>query len=173
MVSFPKPILFEFRFFCILAVMKEVSHLIRQSFLAELAPFTIEGVTIPIFDNLVNPQATIPTYRGSKAYIIILDQNEVETTRNECTLDQTASITFDIVTKFPINSGGMYPSELISNQLQQAVIGFSGTDLTISDTKIKIQRITKLNGRSFTDLGASLTAFRKRLIFSVEIYENP
>jgi hypothetical protein len=152
--------------------MKEVSHLIRKAFIDELSPFTIEGVTIPIFDNRINPQVTIPNYKGGSAYIIILDQNEVETTSNECTLDQTATITFDIVVKYPTNFGGMLASELISNQLQQAVIGFNGVTLTLSDSKIKIQRITKIAGNSFVENGASLTSYRKRITFSIEIYET-
>lgn len=152
--------------------MKEVSHLVRKAFTDLIKPFVIETVTIPIFDGLVNPQTTIPTYRGGSAYILMTDQNEVETTRNDCTLDQTATITFDCIVKYPINYGGMLASELIANQLQQEVIGFQGTDLTISDSTIKIQRITKISGRSFTEQGASLTSFRKRLTFSLELYQS-
>ena len=152
--------------------MKEVSHLVRQSFLALIKQFVIETVTIPIFDGLVNPQTTIPKYRSGDAYILITDQNEVETTRNECTLDQTATISFDCIVKYPTNYGGMLAAELIANQLQQEVIGFLGTDLTISDAKIKIQRITKISGRSFTEQGATLTAYRKRLTFSIELYQS-
>ena len=42
--------------------MIETSHLLRKAYLDLLNPFIIEGITIPIFDNLVNPKITIPKY---------------------------------------------------------------------------------------------------------------
>lgn len=153
--------------------MKEISHLLRKAYLDLLTPFTISGVTIPIFDTIVNPNTPIPTYSGVKAYIVILDQNEVERIGNRCAQSQLATITLDIVTKF--NSGGVFsslPCELISDQVQQAVNTLTGQPISINQPDIQVLTTRKSLSRNFTELGSSLTVVRKRIIFEHNIYES-
>lgn len=149
--------------------MKEISHRLRKAYYDLLNPFVIEGVTIPIFDQRVNPETTIPTYRGGNTYVLITNQTEVETTNNQCTFRKQASITLDIVTKYPLNHGGSLASELISDAIQQEVhlklsnpIAFTG--FQVLSTKLEFSR-------AMIENGDTQTAYRKLLAFSHSIYE--
>ncbi len=115
--------------------MKEVSHLLRKAYLDALSPFIIEGVTIPIFDEMVNPSVSIPLYRGASAYILVTDQSESETTNNDSSFRQNANISFDIVCKSQSLSGKL-ATELISNQLQEEIHKLAGVDITIAGFQI-------------------------------------
>ena len=152
--------------------MKEISHLLRKAFLDVLTPFTIEGVTIPIFDNIVNPEASIPLFRGIPTYMVILDQNENDIDGNDCSYLQNATITFDIVTKFQGNVISSLPSELVSNQLLQTVLSLTSEQIQISDSNVNVLTTRKLLSRVLVDQGASLTAIRKRIIFESIVYES-
>lgn len=152
--------------------MKEISHLLRAAYLSELTPFIIEGVTIPIFDQMVNPNVSIPTYRGANSYIIILDQNEVETTNNDCSFRQSAYITFDIVTKFSGNVMSSLPAELISNKLQQDVKSLEGQVIAIQNADIQVLDTVKVTSRTFIEEGASIIVVRRRIIFSNTVYQS-
>jgi hypothetical protein len=149
--------------------MKEISHLLRKAYLDTLSPLTVEGSFIPIFDELVNPNSSTGNIQGATAYVIIRDQNEVETTNSQCTFRKTASITLDIVTKYPLNRGGKLASELISNEIQQKIntfnqISFEMEGFQVLSTKLEFSR-------NITENGDTMTAFRKILGFSHSIYQ--
>jgi hypothetical protein len=152
--------------------MKETSHLLRKAYIDLLTPFVIEGVTIPIFDYLVNPNVTIPKYRGADTYIIIGDQSEVETSNNDCSQRTTSVIGLDIVTKYTLNVGSSLAAALISNQLIQEVNTLTGQPIQINQTGIQVLGTELINSRNFVDQGGSLTAFRKRLTFSHSIIQS-
>jgi len=151
--------------------MIETSHLLRKAYLDLLNPFIIEGVTIPIFDNLVNPVITIPKYKGGDCYIIVLDQNEVETSNNDCSQRTTSVISLDVVTKYPLNVGGVLASELISSKIQTLVNTLQGQSININLANIQVLGTSLINARSFSDQGLNLTIYRKRLTFQHSIYQ--
>jgi len=149
--------------------MKEISHIIRKAYLDLLKPLTLDSMYVPVFDERVNPQVQIPTYKGGRCYVLIRDQNEVETTNSQCTFRKTASITLDIVTKYPLNLGGKLTSELISNEIQQKIntfnqISFEMEGFQVLSTKLEFSR-------NITENGDTETAYRKILGFSHSIYQ--
>ena len=149
--------------------MKEVSHLLREAYLTLLQPLSVEGVTIPIFDERVNPNATIPDYRSGKAYVLITDQNEVENTTNRNNLTKAATISLDIITKYQLNSGGKLASELISNEIQQQVRVLLSNPITISGFQVQFTRLEF--SRGFVENGSTQTVYRKLLVFNHKIIE--
>jgi hypothetical protein len=151
--------------------MIETSHLLRKAYLDLLNPFIIEGVTIPMFDNLVNPAITIPKYKGGDCYIIVLDQNEVETSNNDCSQRTTSVISLDVVTKYLLNVGGVLASELISSKIQALVNTLEGQSININLANIQVLGTSLINARSFSDQGLNLTIYRKRLTFQHSIYQ--
>lgn len=149
--------------------MKEISHRLRLAYLTLLEPLIVEGVTIPIFDGRVPSGANIPVYRDSDAYILITDQNEVETTENRCNLKKLATISLDIVTKYPLNQGGSLASELISDAIQQAVRVNLQNPIAFPEFQVISTRLEF--SRNFVENGQTETAYRKVLAFSHNIYE--
>jgi hypothetical protein len=109
---------------------------------------------------------------GADAYILIVDQNEVETSNNDCSQRITSVISIDIVTKYPLNVGGLLSCELIANEVLEAVNTLTGQPIQINESGIQVLSTTLLNSRTFTENGGNLTAFRKRLTFSHSILQS-
>ena len=149
--------------------MKEISHILRKAYLDLLNPLTIDEIIIPIFDERVNPKSQIPTYKGGRCYVLIRDQNEVETTNSQCTFRKTASITLDIITKYPLNVGGKLASELISNAIQEKVNTFNQISFEMEDFQVLSTRLEF--SRNITENADTETAYRKILGFSHSIYQ--
>jgi len=152
--------------------MKEFSNLLRLAYLELLNPLILEGVTIPILDEMVNPNQQTATYRASQAYVLITDQNEVETSNNFSTFRQTATISLDIITKFPNGSGSRLASELISDKIQTQVNLLNGQSINIDNSVIQVLSTTKVASTSFVEPGQSLVVFRKRITFSHIIIQS-
>jgi len=152
--------------------MKEVSNLLRLAYLELLNPLILEGVTIPILDEMVNPNQQTATYRASQAYVLITDQNEVETSNNITTSRQTTTISLDVITKFPNGSGSRLASELISDKIQTQVNLLNGQSININDAVIQVLSTTKVASTSFVEPGQSLVVFRKRITFSHIIIQS-
>ena len=150
--------------------MKEISYRLREAYATLLNPVIVESITIPVFDERVTPTAVIPTFKGGKAYILITDQNEVETTNNQCTFRKTATIAFDIITKFPLNYGGKISSELIANEIQEIVLNGVGVQ-SISMSGFQVLSTRLEFSRAFIENGETQTAYRKLLVFNHSIYE--
>lgn len=106
---------------------------------------------------------------GGKAYILITDQNEVETTNNQCTFRKTVTIALDIVTKYPLNFGGKIASELIANAIQEQVSLLNSNAVSFSGFQVLNTRLEL--SRSFIENGDTETAYRKLLVFNHTIYE--
>lgn len=150
--------------------MKEVSYRIRDAYTTLLNPLTVASITIPIFDERVNPKSTIPTLKGGKSYVLITDQNEVETTNNQCSFRKTVTITLDIITKFPLNIGGKIASELIADKIQRIVLSGVGIQaIYIPEFQVLSSRLEM--SRAMIENGDTETAYRKLLVFSHTIYE--
>jgi hypothetical protein len=121
---------------------------------------------------MVNPNQQTATYRASEAYILITDQNEVETSNNFSTFRQTATISLDIITKFPNGSGSRLASEMISDKIQTQVNLLNGQSININNSVIQVLSTTKVASTSFVEPGQSLVVFRKRITFSHIIIQS-
>lgn len=146
--------------------MREISHILRKAYLDLLNPLAVDGVIIPIFDERVNPKSTIPTLKGGKVFVIIKDQNEAETTNNQCNYRKTATVTLDIVARYPLNVGSKLTTELISDEIQQKVReGIQMADFQVLATRLDFSRNTIENGD--TD-----TIYRKIIAFNHTINQQ-
>jgi len=152
--------------------MKEISHLIRKAYLDLLEPLTVEGVSIPIGDTILNTNQPPATYRSSKSYILVTDQTEVETSNNDCSFRQNSVITFDIICKYPNGSGSKLATELISDALQQKIVSLDGQNIQIGFSGFQVLNTQKTFAQSFTELGETLTVYRKRLTFTQQVWQS-
>jgi hypothetical protein len=152
--------------------MKEISHLLRKAYLDLLQPLTVEGVIIPIGDTLLNVNQSPVTYRSGIAYVLVTDQTETETSNNDCGFRQNASIVFDCIVKYPNGSGSKLAVELISGAIQEKVVSLGGQFIQIGLTGFQILNTQKAFAQSFTELGETLTVFRKRITFTQQVWQS-
>ena len=146
--------------------MKEIASNLRKSIIDSISPLIVNGVTIPIFDERFNPNATAASFEGSQAYVIISDQNEAETTDNKCGVRQSANITIDIVTKYPLNGGGKKACEDISNVIQLII------DRFIIIPGWQVLNVRKEFSRNIVEQGNTLTAYRKLISYTFDCFET-
>lgn len=150
--------------------MKEVSQYIRQSYLLGLNPLTVNGVVVPVKDERLGN--TAPAVFGlGKAYVIIRDQLEQPTDANFCGIIQEASITLDVITKYPKGSGGKLLSEQISNEIQVKVNPFASQSLNI-DSQFKILGVRKDYSNAIVEETETETVYRKIIIYINKINEK-
>jgi hypothetical protein len=146
--------------------MREIATDIRIAVINAITPLTLSGVTIPIYDTELPPTINPANYVNSAAFVLITDQNEAETTNNDCSIRQNATIQINIVTKFPQGSGGKKLSENISNAIQQKMtldyLTFLG-DLQVLD-------IRKNFSRTQIEQGSSQIAYQKILSYTLDIF---
>jgi hypothetical protein len=147
--------------------MKEISSDIRKAVIDAITPLNLAGITIPVKDSFLNPNVTPATYLGGQAYVLITDQDENETTNNDCSLRQNVRLTIDIVTKFPSGSGGKKASEDISNFIQENIV--LGNISIFSSWQIL--NIRKDFSRSIIEQGSTQVAFRKLISYTFDIFE--
>jgi hypothetical protein len=146
--------------------MKEISLPLRIAVIQALTPFTIGGIQIPIFDEFVNPSVNLPAFMGGKAYVVIRDQQEVETTNDKCQIRQNALITVDCIVKFPSTGGTRTAVESLSTFVMDKIVrGFQLTDWNVLN-------VTKVNSRTLIEQGASEIAYRKLITYSFDVYEK-
>jgi hypothetical protein len=147
--------------------MRDIATDIRIAVINAITPLTLSGVTLPVYDTELPPTINPANYVNSAAYVLITDQNEAETTNNDCSIRQNATIQINIVTKFPQGSGGKKLSENISNAIQQKMtldyLTFPG-DLQVLD-------ITKNFSRTQIEQGSSQIAYQKILSYTLDIFQ--
>lgn len=147
--------------------MKEISTNIRTAILAEISPLIVNGVTIPVFDTFLPPTVAPASFMGGQAYVLITDQNEAETTNNDCSIRQTASINISIITKFPQGSGGKKASETISNVIQLAI---TKDNLTFP-ADLQLINLRKAFSRVQIEQGTSQIGYQKIIGYSLDIFQ--
>lgn len=146
--------------------MKEVASELRKAVLDAISPLVVNGVTIPVTDSFFTPTEDVTNYAGAICYVIISDQDESETTNNDCSTRQNTRLTFDVVTKFPSGFGGKKASEDISNEIQEAVtLG----NIAI-DSDWQILNIRKDFSRTIIEQGTSQIAYRKLISYTFDIF---
>lgn len=147
--------------------MKEVASELRKAVLDAVTPLVVNGVTIPVTDGFFTPTEDVANYSGAICYVVITDQDEAETTNNDCSTRQNARLTFDVVTKFPMGFGGKKASEDISNEIQEAV---TLANIAI-DSDWQILNIRKDFSRTIIEQGTSQIAYRKLISYTFDIFE--
>lgn len=147
--------------------MREIATNIRTAILAEISPLVISGVTIPVYDTELPPSINPANYLGSQAYVLITDQNEAETTNNDCSIRQTASVSISIITKFPQGSGGKKASETISNVIQQALT----IDNLVLPADLQLINLRKAFSRVQIEQGTSQIGYQKIIGYTLDIFQ--
>lgn len=145
---------------------KEVASDLRKAVIDAITPLTVGGVTIPVKDSFLNPMVTPANYLGGQAYVLITDQTDTEVIGNRCSPKQTANLTIDIVTKFPMGSSGKLASENISSSIRPMItksILVMPSDWLIIDIKSFSQ--------SIIEQGTTQIAYRKLLRYSFDIWQ--
>jgi hypothetical protein len=146
--------------------MKEIASNLRKAIIDSISPLIVQGTTIPIFDEMVNPNAQLASFSGSQAYVLIREQNETESTSDKCGVRQSANITIDIVTKYPLNGGGKKACEDISNVIQLII------DRFIIITGWQVLNVRKEFSRNIVEQGQTLTAYRKLISYTFDVFEE-
>jgi hypothetical protein len=146
--------------------MIEIATTLRTAIINALSPLVVDGVTIPIFDELVNPNTPLPTLKGGQAYILIRDQQEVETELCKTGFRQNALITLDCIVKYPANVGSKASVELISTAILPLI------DRFISLSGWTVLNVTKVNSQSLVEQGLTESAYRKLITFSFDVVQG-
>ena len=146
--------------------MREIATDIRIAVINAISPLTLSGVTLPVYDSELPPTINPANYVNSAAYVLITDQNEAETTNNDCSIRQNATFQINIVTKFPQGSGGKKLSENISNAIQQKMT------LQYLTLPVDLQAINirKNFSRVQIEQGSSQIAYQKILSYTLDIF---
>jgi len=146
----------------------DVSQAVRKAYYALLTPLTIEGVEVPVFDEMVNTSVTIPTLRGAKVYVVIQDQQENEGAHTYCAYVQQCTITIRIVTKFNGVVVNKEVAELISNEIQNRISDGKNHNLT-NIGGYSFQDVRKELSRTYTEHGQSTTVINKAIIYNNKV----
>lgn len=146
--------------------MRDIATDIRVAIINAISPLTLSSVTIPVYDTELPPTINPANYVNSAAYVLITDQNEAETTNNDCTIRQNATFQISIVTKFPQGTGGKKLSENISNAIQKKMT------LQYLTLPIDLQAINirKNFSRVQIEQGTSQIAYQKILSYTLDIF---
>ena len=147
--------------------MREIATDIRIAVINAITPLTLSGVTIPIYDTELPPGINPANYQGSAAYVLITDQNEAETTNNDCSIRQNATFQINIVTKFAQGNGGKKLSENISNAIQLKMT----LDYLTLPADLQAINITKNFSRTQIEQGSSQIAYQKILSYTLDIFQ--
>jgi hypothetical protein len=147
--------------------MREIATDIRIAVINAITPLTLSGVTIPIYDTELPPTINPANYVNSAAFVLITEQNEAETTNNDCSIRQDATIQINIVTKFPQGSGGKKLSENISNAIQQKMT----LDYLTLPGDLQAINIRKNFSRTQIEQGSSQIAYQKILSYTLDIFQ--
>jgi hypothetical protein len=147
--------------------MREIATNIRTAILAEISPLIVDGVTIPVFDTFLPPTVSPASFMGGQAYVLITDQNEAETTNNDCSIRQTATVSISIITKFPQGSGGKRASETISNVIQLALT----IDNLVLPADLQLINLRKSFSRTQIEQGTSQIGYQKIIGYTLDIFQ--
>ena len=151
--------------------MNEISTILRIALINVISPLLVEGVEIPVFDKRVNPNVPIPTLLGAKCYIIIKNQQEVETVGCKVGYRQNALISIDINVKYPANVGSSVTTELISGTIQP-MMHEGNFDSLLAGFGWNLMKITRPNAQELEENGNTQTNYRKLITYNFDVFEQ-
>lgn len=146
--------------------MRDIATDIRIAIINAISPLTLSGVTLPVYDTELPPGINPAVYLGSQSYVLITDQNETETTNNDCSVRQNVTFQISIITKFPKGSGGKKLSENISNAIQQKMT----LDYLNLPADLQAINIRKNFSRVQIEEGTSQIAYQKILSYTMDVF---
>lgn len=147
--------------------MREIATDIRIAVIDAITPLVLSSVTLPVHDTELPPGINPANYQGSAAYVLITDQNEAETTNNDCSIRQNATFQINIVTKFAQGNGGKKLSENISNAIQLKMT----LDYLTLPGDLQVLDIRKNFSRTQIEQGSSQIAYQKILSYTLDIFQ--
>ena len=136
-----------------------ISTIIRGKYITALSGLKYNNVVIPVFDEVVNPSATIPVINGAECYVILQNQQERDGGMQiYCQYRILADITVKVVTKFG-TVGGKKLSEDIADLIDAKIRnGRNGNNISVSNVSV-IERST-------VESSSQHLAFQKILIYT-------
>jgi hypothetical protein len=146
--------------------MRDIATDIRIAIINAISPLTLSGTIIPVHDTELPTGIQPAYYQTSRAYVLITDQNETETTNNDCSIRQNVTYQISIITKFPQGNGGKKLSENISNAIQQKM---TLQYLTLP-ADLQAINIRKNFSRVQIEQGSSQIAYQKILSYTLDVF---
>lgn len=136
-----------------------ISTIIRGKYITALSGLKYNNVVIPVFDEVVNPSATIPVINGAECYVILQNQQERDDgIQIYCQYRILADITVKVVTKFG-TVGGKKLSEDIADLIDSKIRSGRNTNL------ISVADVSLIE-RSTVESNKDNLAFQKILIYT-------
>lgn len=134
---------------------------VRGKVINALSGYRFNGVAIPVFDEVVNPDINLPVINGAQTYIILQDQQMVyNAVQTYCNPRFNISLTIKVVTIFG-NTGNKKLSEDIGNDILNLLRDDRGNS-NISD----ISEVQLDISRSLNETTSTRVAFSKIFILS-------
>lgn len=144
-----------------------LSKNIRVAYLSALDDLKIDGVSIPVFDEIVNPNVSIPKIRGAQGvYVVIQDQQEYDNAvQNACNYRRNANITVRVVTKWG-TVGSKVLCEDIGAEIDRKIRENRDVHNLVNQGGYSIQNVELEMSRTITETTQTNIAFSKVLIFN-------
>lgn len=134
---------------------------VRGKVIQALSGYKFNGVAVPVFDEVVNPDVTLPVINGAQTYIILQDQQMIyNAVQTYCNPRFNISLTIKVVTIFG-NTGNKKLSEDIGNDILNLLRDDRGKS-NLSD----ISEVQLDVSRSLNETTATRVAFSKIFILS-------
>lgn len=134
---------------------------VRGNVIQALSGYKFNGVAIPVFDEVVNPDVTLPVINGAQTYIILQDQQMIyNAVQTYCNPRFNISLTIKVVTIFG-NTGSKKLSEDIGNDILNLLRDDRGNSKLsdISEVQLDVSR-------SLNETTSTRVAFSKIFILS-------
>ncbi len=138
---------------------------VRGKVIQALSGYKFNGVEIPVFDEVVNPEVDLPVVNGAQTYIMLQDQQMIyNAVQTYCNPRFNISLTIKVVTIFG-NTGSKKLSEDIGNDILSLLRDDRG--------KSKLSDISEVQlgvSRSLNETTSTRVAFSK--IFILNFIKN-
>lgn len=134
---------------------------VRGKVIQALSGYEFNGVEIPVFDEVVNPDIDLPVINGAQTYIILQDQQMIyNAVQTYCNPRFNISLTIKVVTIFG-NTGNKKLSEDIGNDILNLLRDDRGNSKLsdISEVQLDVSR-------SLNETTSTRVAFSKIFILS-------
>lgn len=134
---------------------------IRGKVIAALRGYTFNGTEIPVFDEVVNPSATIPTIGGAQVYIVLQDQQQYyNAVQTMCDPRFDVNLTIRVVTIF-----GSVGNKKLSEDIGDEILNLLRDDR--GGSKLEgVKEIELSVARSLSEVTPQNIAFSKVLILN-------
>lgn len=139
----------------------DISTTIRGHIITALSGMKYAGVSIPVFDEVVNPASTIPTVSGAQIYVVIQDQQWTDNAKQTvCDVRTNHSVTIRVVTKW-----GLVGSKKVCEDIGDSILSLlrtrRGKSLIAGADKCEVSV-----SRTITEQTTSNLSFSKVLILT-------